>query len=106
PKSAAPVQRAKADDTLAAVARLFAAFSFLLFLGCSGLSAEQRLANADIHWQLGDNSMSQGDPQQALKEYLSSLEYDETPEAHHGVGLIDAWSLGRQAEAEKEFKRA
>src|SRR5207244_7549784 len=45
-------------------------------------------------------------PQQALKEYLASLDYEETPEAHNGVGLIYAWSLGRPQDAEKEFKRA
>src|SRR5205085_6364909 len=106
PKSSAPVARPKAEDPLAAVARLFAAFSFLLLVSCSGMSAEQRVANADIHWQLGDNLMSQGDPQQALKEYLASLDYEETPEAHNGIGLIYAWSLGRQGDAEKEFKRA
>ncbi|HEX9577360.1 MAG TPA: tetratricopeptide repeat protein [Myxococcales bacterium] len=106
PKSAAVVERPKIDDPLAAVARLFAAFSFLLLIGCSGMTAEQRLASADSHWQLGDNLMAQGDPQQALREYLQSIDFEETPEAHNGVGLIDAWSFGRPQEAEKEFKRA
>jgi Tfp pilus assembly protein PilF len=106
PKAAAPVERQKADDPLAAVARLFAAFSFLLLFSCSGLSAEQRAQSAEVHWQLGDNLMGQQDPQQALKEYLQSLDYDETPEAHNGIGLIYAWSLGRPQEGEKEFKRA
>jgi tetratricopeptide (TPR) repeat protein len=106
PRSAAPVERAKAEDPLAAVARLFAAFSFLLFLGCAGLSAEQRIGNADVHWQLGDNLMSQGDPQGAYREYMASLEYEETPDAHNGIGLLYGWSLGRPQDAEREFKRA
>jgi Tfp pilus assembly protein PilF len=106
PKTSAPKERQKADDPLAAVARLFAAFSFLLLVSCSGMSAEQRAQSADIHWQLGDNLLSQGDPQQALKEYLASLEIEETPDAHNGVGLIYAWSLGRPQDAEKELKRA
>jgi len=99
-------ERPKAADPLAAVARLFAAFSFLLFVGCSGLSAEQRVKAAEVHQELGDNLLRQGDPRQALKEYLDSLNYEELPEAHLGAGLIYTWSLGRPDDGEKEFKRA
>ena len=105
-KEAAPLERARPNDPMAAVARLFAAFCALLLVHCGGMSAEQKAKAADIHTQLGDNLLSQGDARQALKEYLAALDYDETPEAHNGVGLIDAWSLQRPQDAEKEFKRA
>jgi len=88
------------------VARLIAVFCVLLMVSCSGMSAEQRAQAAEIHQQLGDNLLSQGDPQGAMKEYLKSVEFDETPEAHLGLGVINAWSLGRADEGEKEFKRA
>lgn len=108
-KAKAAPERPQPQDSLAAVARLFAAFSLLLALGsgaCGGMSAEQRVQAADIHQQLGDNLLRDGDVQQALKEYLESLDYDETPESHLGVGLIYAWSLGRPQDGEKEFQRA
>ncbi|MGZ6125459.1 MAG: tetratricopeptide repeat protein, partial [Myxococcales bacterium] len=101
-----PQERPPVEDPLQAVARLIAAFCVLLLASCSGMSAEQRAQAAEIHQQLGDNLLSQGDPQGAMKEYLKSIEADETPEAHLGLGVIDAWSLGRPEEAEKEFKRA
>jgi Tfp pilus assembly protein PilF len=108
-KEEPPVERAKTNDPLSAVARLFAAFA--LFLGasstaCGGLTAEQRGQAAEIHQQLGDNLLREGDSQQALKEYMQSMDFEETPEAHHGIGLIYAWSLGRPQDGEKEFKRA
>ena len=106
PKEAGPVQRQKAGDPLAAVARLFAAFSVLFFVSCSGLSAEQRSQAAEIHQQLGDNLLRENNAQEALKEYLQSIDMEETPEARLGLGLINAWSLGRTQEGEKEFKRA
>ncbi len=106
PKLATPIEKAKAADPVAAVARLFAAFCFLLLVRCGGLSAEQRVQAAEIHQQLGDNLLHDGDSRQAMKEYLESIDFDETPEAHNGLGLIYAWSLGRPADAEKEFKRA
>ena len=91
---------------MAAVARLFAAFCALLLASCSGLSAEQRAQGAEIHQQLGDNLLYQGDAQGAIKEYLQSLEFEETPEAHNGLGLIYWYSLGRPDDGAKEFKRA
>ncbi len=106
PKVAQPMERQKAADPVSAVARLFAAFCFLLLVSCSGMTAEQRVAAAEIHYQLGDNLLHDGDPQQAMKEYLASLDYGETPEAHNGLGLIYAWSLGRPQDGEREFKRA
>jgi len=101
-----PLERAPLEDPLQAVARLIAVFCVLLMVSCSGMSAEQRAQAAEIHQQLGDNLLSQGDPQGAMKEYLKSVEFDETPEAHLGLGVINAWSLGRSDEGEKEFKRA
>ena len=103
---AQPQERPAIDDPLQAVARLFAAFCALLLVSCSGMSAAQRAQAAEIHQQLGDNLLSQGDPQGAMKEYLQSVDYDETPEAHLGLGVIYAWSLGRPDDGEKEFKRA
>ena len=102
----APAERAPIDDPLQAVARLFAAFCVLLLASCAGMSAEQRAQAAEIHQQLGDNLLYQGDAQGAMKEYLTSLDFDETPEAHLGMGVIYAWSLGRVQDGEKEFKRA
>src|SRR5439155_1023479 len=73
---------------------------------CSGMSAEQRAQAAEIHQQLGDNLLYQGDAQGAIKEYMQSLDLDETPEAHNGLGLIYWYSLGRGDDGAKEFKRA
>ncbi len=103
---AQPVERLKSSDPVAAVARLFAAFCALLLLSCSGVTAEQRTQAAEIHQQLGDNLLHDGDAQQAMKEYLQSIDAEDTPEARNGLGLIYAWSLGRQQDAEKEFQRA
>ena len=101
-----PVERTKAADPIAAVARLFAAFCFLLAASCSGVSAEQRTQAAEIHQQLGDNLLHDGDAQQAMKEYMQSIDAEEVPEAHNGLGLIYAFSLGRPEDGEREFKRA
>jgi type IV pilus assembly protein PilF len=103
---AQPVERQKAADPVAAVARLFAAFCALLMFSCGGMSAEQRTQAAEIHQQLGDNLLRDGDAQQAMKEYLQSVDFEETPEARNGLGLIYAWSLGRPQDGEKEFRRA
>ena len=105
-KVAGPVERQKSSDPVAAVARLFAAFCALLMFSCGGVTAEQRTQAAEIHQQLGDNLLHDGDAQQAMKEYIQSIDAEETPEAHNGLGLIYAWSLGRQQEGEKEFQRA
>ena len=101
-----PEERPKVANPMEAVARLFAAFCALLMVSCSGLSAEQRAQGAEIHQQLGDNLLAQGDAQGALKEYLQSLDFEETPEAHNGMGLIYWYSLGRADDGMKEFKRA
>jgi type IV pilus assembly protein PilF len=100
------IERPKAGDPLSVVARLFAAFSVLFLVSCTGLSTEQRVRAAEVHQELGDNLLRQGDPRQALKEYLDSLNYEELPEAHLGTGVIYTWSLGRPDDGEKEFKRA
>jgi len=102
----APAGRPRIDDPMQAVARLFAAFALLLFASCSGMSAEQRAQAAEIHQQLGDNLLYQGDAQGAIKEYMQSLDLDETPEAHNGLGLIYWYSLGRPEDGAKEFRRA
>lgn len=101
-----PLERSKTADPMEAVARLFAAFCVLLMASCSGLSAEQRAQGAEIHQQLGDNLLYQGDAQGAIKEYLASLEFEETPEAQVGLGLIYWYSLGRTEDGAKAFKRA
>src|SRR5438067_2674434 len=97
-------ERPKSDDPTQAVARLFAAFCALLLVSCSGMSAEQRVQAAEIHQQLGDNLLHQGDPQGALKEYLMSVDFEETPEARLGLGVIYAWSLGRPQDGAKEAR--
>jgi len=100
------VERVPVEDPMQAVARLFAAFCALLLVSCSGMSAAQRAQAAEIHQQLGDNLLSQGDPQGALKEYMQSVDYEDSPEAHLGLGVIYSWSLGRPEDGEREFKRA
>jgi type IV pilus assembly protein PilF len=99
-------EKPKVRTPMEAVARLFAGFCFLLMMSCSGLSAEQRAQGAEIHQQLGDNLLAQGDAQGALKEYLQSLDFEETPEAHNGLGLIYWYSFGRTDDGMKELKRA
>ncbi len=99
-------ERPKPADPMEAVARLFAAFCLFLMVGCSGLTAEQRTQGSEIHQQLGDNLLYQGDAQGALKEYMASLDLQESPEAHNGMGLIYWYSLGRPDDGAKEFKRA
>jgi Tfp pilus assembly protein PilF len=106
PKLTAVAEKPKTQDPVYSVARLFAAFSFLFLVSCGGMSAEQKVQAAEIHQQQGDNLLHDGDAQQALKEYLQSIDYADSPEARNGVGLIYAWSLGRPADAEKEFKAA
>jgi type IV pilus assembly protein PilF len=101
-----PQERPRAADPMQAVARLFAAFCVLLLVSCSGLSAEQRAQGAEIHQQLGDNLLYQGDAQGAIREYLASLDLEETPEARNGLGLIYWYSLGRTEDGAKEFRRA
>src|SRR5207245_10685764 len=75
-------EKPKTDDPMQAVARLFAAFALLLFASCSGMSAEQRAQAAEIHQQLGDNLLYQGDAQGAIKEYLQSLDLAQPPAGH------------------------
>ncbi|HZX94395.1 MAG TPA: tetratricopeptide repeat protein [Myxococcales bacterium] len=105
-KAQTHAEPARESDPMQAVARLFAAFCALLLVACSGMSAEQRAQGAQIHQELGDNLLSQGDAQGALKEYMTSVDMEETPEAHNGLGLIYWYSLGRPDDGEKQFKRA
>ena len=111
-----PKEKAKAldrkptADPLASVARLLAAFSFALLVSlgaCGGMSAEQRAKSAEINYDLGTNSLSNGDAQGALVSYLQS-EKDEPdfPQVHNALGLLYGFSLGRPADAEVQFKQA
>jgi type IV pilus biogenesis/stability protein PilW len=107
----APLERQKPKDTLAAVARLFAVFGAACALsaaGCAtGMSAEQRTRDAEIHYELGTTMLQQGDPQGALKEYMTaSQENSDMAQAHAGLGFLYAFSFARPAEAEEEFRRA
>jgi type IV pilus assembly protein PilF len=107
----APAERARPKDPLAALARLFAAFALLLLpsaLGCAtGMSAEQRTKDAEIHYELGTNYLQNGDAQSALKEFLIAVQSNpEMPQPHAGLGFVYAFSLNNPAEAEVEFRRA
>jgi type IV pilus assembly protein PilF len=106
--SKAPV--ARQQDSLAAVARLFAAFAVLLAVSswaCSGPGAEQRRRGAEIHYDLGTTLLQNGDVQGALKEYLEANEADDSlPQIHNAMGLLYAYSLAKPQEAENEFKKA
>ena len=107
----APTEQVRPKDALTAVARLFAAFALpaaLLLSGCAtGMSAEQRVRDAEIHYELGSNMLHQGDPQAALREWLAAAQSNpEMPQAHGGLGFLYAFSFGRPAEAEEEFRRA
>ena len=105
-KPAAP----REQDSLAAVARLFAAFAMLLAASawsCSGPSAEQRRNGAEIHYDLGTTLLQNGDVQGALKEYLQANENDDSlPQVHNALGLLYAYSLAKPQEAESELKKA
>jgi|GEM_PF-213759 len=110
-KSIAPVERARTQDPIAAVARLFAAFGLLaslsLGLSCAGMSSEQREKAAEIHYDLGTNMLNAGDSQGALKEYLEAEEDNpELANVHNGLGLIYAYSFNRWEEAEVQLKKA
>ena len=106
--SKAPVPRQQ--DSLAAVARLFAAFAVLFAAfswSCSGPSAEQRRRGAEIHYDLGTTLLQNGDVQGALKEYLQANEEDDSlPQVHNAMGLLYAYSLAKPQEAENELKKA
>lgn len=109
-RATAAIERPKEADPLASVARLFAAFGLLLaatLAGCSGPSAEQRKRAAEIHYDLGTNMVTAGNPQGGLGEYLEALKQDdELPQLHNALGLVYGFSLGRSKEAELHFKRA
>ncbi|MFL5248686.1 MAG: social motility TPR repeat lipoprotein Tgl [Myxococcales bacterium] len=98
------------QDSLAAIARLFAAFVLplaLLLSACSGPSAEQRRHAAEIHYDLGTSLLQNGDPQGALREYRQANEEDDSvPQVHNAMGLLYAYSLGKPQEAEAELKKA
>jgi type IV pilus biogenesis/stability protein PilW len=106
--SKAPVPREQ--DSLAAIARLFAAFAALLAAfswACSGPGAEQRRRGAEIHYDLGTTLLQNGDVQGALKEYLQANEDDDSlPQVHNAMGLVYAYSMAKPQEAETEFKKA
>ncbi len=110
--ASAPAERQKPKDSLAAVARLFAAFALPLFLaasaGCAtGMSSEQRGRDAEIHYELGSNMIRTGDAQGALREFMAAVQANpELPQPHAGLGFLYAFSFGRPAEAEEEFRRA
>ncbi|MBS2023872.1 MAG: tetratricopeptide repeat protein [Deltaproteobacteria bacterium] len=109
-KQVVAVQRAKAADPLATVARLFGAFGAVLCLtalGCSGPTAEQRRTTAEIHYDLGSNLVNAGNAQGALAEYMEALKSDdEIPQIHNALGLLYGFSLNQAKEAEQHFKRA
>jgi type IV pilus biogenesis/stability protein PilW len=106
----APVERPKVQDPLAAVARLFAAFSLACAVGlcaCSGPSGEQRSKGAEIHYDLGTNAMNEGNAQGALGEYLAAEHDDpDMPQVHNALGLLYGFSFDRPVEAEHHFRKA
>jgi type IV pilus assembly protein PilF len=108
--TAAPIERPKSQDPLAAVARLFAAFSFAGFVAicaCSGPSGEQRAKGAEIHYDLGTNAMNEGNAQGALAEYLAAQSDDpDIPQVHNALGLLYGFSFDRPVEAEQQFRKA
>jgi type IV pilus biogenesis/stability protein PilW len=111
PEHAPTLERVKPKDSLSAVVRLFAAFSLLLAAlsaGCAtGMNAEQRARDAEIHYELGTNMLSTGDAQGALREYLAASQSNpELPQVHNALGLLYGFSLARPAEAEEEFRTA
>ena len=104
-------ERKAPGDPLAQVARLFAAFTVLVNLvnlgGCGGMSAEQRHKSAEINYDLGTNSINNGDSQGALAAYLQSEKDDpQMPQTHNALGLLYGFSLNRIPDAEAEFKQA
>src|SRR4051812_25508145 len=109
-KTVSRVSVPRQQDSLAAIARLFAAFALALAAfawSCSGPSAEQRRRGAEIHYDLGTTLLQNGDVQGALKEYLQANENDDSlPQVHNAMGLLYAYSMAKPQEAENEFKKA
>ena len=110
PKPPAPLERTRAVDPLAAVARLFAAFALALcasLAACAGMSSEQRAKAAEIHYDLGTNLLNAGDAQGAMNEYLQAVDSDpDLPDVHNGLGLVYWYSFGRLPDAQREFEKA
>jgi type IV pilus assembly protein PilF len=110
PKTPSQTAIPRQADSLASIARLFAAFALLFSVvagGCSGPSNEQRQRGAQIHYDLGTSLLQNGDVQGALKEYLQAQQDDDSlPQVHNAIGLVYAYSLDKPQEAEAEFKRA
>jgi Tfp pilus assembly protein PilF len=76
-------------------------------LACAhGATARDR-QSAEIHHDLGVDALRAGRFPEALKEFDEAIRLDEIfSDAHRGRGLTLEWGFGKQAEAEREYRRA
>ncbi len=87
------------------VAAVLAALA--LCAGCRHRPTEKEQRASENHYDLGIVAQEKGNIQEALREYQSSLEIDETfPEAHNAIGILLHLSFARPEEAIRHYKRA
>lgn len=84
-----------------------------LWVGLSALAAcahgpsAKEKESAEIHYNLGTDALRNGRAQDALREYDEAIKLDDRfADAHMGRGLVLEVAFGRDAEAEREYRRA
>jgi type IV pilus biogenesis/stability protein PilW len=76
-------------------------------LACAHVPSPQDRELAENHHDIAVHAMSNGRPQEALKEYQKALALNPgLAEAHQGLGLIYQWSYGRLTDARREYETA
>lgn len=84
-----------------------AAVSLCLAAGCRHIPTEKERQGAQIHYDLGIQAQTQGNPQEAYKEFEASLQLDPYyPEAHNAMGLLLHLGFQKQDEAIEQYKEA
>ncbi len=84
-----------------------AAVVVLLLAGCAGLPSSGERQNAEIHNALGMEALRAGRAPDALREFETSIETDARyPDPWLGKGLVLERAFGKDAEAEKAYRKA
>ena len=74
---------------------------------CAHGSSARDKDSAVVHNDLGSEAVSNGKPQDALKEYDEALRYDpDLAEAHMGKGVVLELGFNKLDEAEAEYRKA
>lgn len=74
---------------------------------CAHGSSKRDKETAVVHYDLGSEAVSNGNPQDALKEYDEALGYDpDLAEAHLGRGVVLELGFNKLDEAEAEYRKA